>query len=203
MKRLIAILRGITPDEAVAVAGALIEAGFSDIEVPLNSPAPLDSLAMMSAAFGDKARFGAGTVMTTAEVAQVAQAGGRLIVSPHCDPAIIRAAKEAGLVSLPGVFTASEAITALQAGADALKLFPASLLGAGGVRALREVLPAQTILYAVGGVSADNIGDWKKSGVDGVGIGGGLYRAGDTVSAVAGRAAAIVAAYNRSGQAGG
>ena len=200
MKRpLIAILRGIAPTEAVAATRVLIQAGFTSIEVPLNSPSPLASIAAMTKEFGDAAHFGAGTVMSVAEVEKVAQAGGKFIVSPHCDADIIRTTKAAGLMSLPGVFTPSEAITALQAGADALKLFPAALLGAAGIRALREVLPAQTILYAVGGVSVDNIDNWKKSGINGFGIGGSLYKTGDSADTVALRAKAIVAAYDRSG----
>lgn len=187
----IAILRGITVREAVPIAGALIEAGIRDIEVPLNSPRAVESIAAMVEAFGGKARFGAGTVTTVAEVARVAEAGGRLIVSPHCDAEVIGAAKAAGLAVLPGVFTAGEAMAAVRAGAETLKLFPAAVLGVEGMRALREVLPARTALYAVGGVSAENVGAWVAGGVDGVGIGGGVYRAGDGVREVRAKVAAL------------
>ncbi len=149
---LIAILRGVTPDAVGGIGAALIDAGIDRIEVPLNSPEPLESIRILAGRFGDRAEIGAGTVLTVAEVAAVAAAGGRMIVSPNADPDVIRATRAAGLASYPGVFTATEAFAALKAGASALKLFPASLMGTDGFRALAAVLPRDVPVYAVGGV---------------------------------------------------
>jgi len=194
-REIIAILRGITPEEAEPACAALIEAGITRIEVPLNSPEPFESVARMVAAAGPDATIGAGTVLTAADVARLARIGARMVVSPDCNPAVIGATKAAGLLSYPGVFTATECFAALRAGADGLKLFPAAKLGPDGLAALAAVLPAGTPLYAVGGVGPADFGAWRAAGATGFGIGSALYTPGLAASEIAERARALIAAW--------
>ena len=192
---IIAILRGITPPEAPDVCAALIDAGITQIEVPLNSPDPLSSIAGLTRQFGATALIGAGTVLSVDDVAAVADVGGQLIVSPNCDPSVIAATKERGMQSWPGVFTPTEAFAALKAGADGLKLFPGALAGPAGLAALRAVLPTGTKVYAVGGAGPDNFAQWIMSSADGFGLGTALYTPGMQASEVGRRAEIVVQAY--------
>lgn len=193
---LIAILRGITPSEAVAAATALIEAGIDQIEVPLNSPDPFDSIGAMVAAHGSDALIGAGTVLNVEQVDRVKEVGGELVVSPNCAPDVIRRTRELGMQSWPGVFTPTDCFAALDAGANGLKIFPASLVGADGLKAIRAVLPAETKVFAVGGAGPENFGAWLAAGADGFGLGSALYKPGRTIAELSSRATDIVAAYD-------
>lgn len=193
---LIAILRGITTPEATDIGRALLDAGISRIEVPLNSPNPLESIHALAEALGKDALIGAGTVLSVAEVEAVHGVGGRLIVSPNCDVQVIAKTRALGMESWPGVFTPTEAFAALGAGAHGLKLFPASMAGTGGLAAMRAILPPGTKVYAVGGAGAENFGDWIAASADGFGLGSALYKPGFSADEVASRAKEIVAAFD-------
>jgi 2-dehydro-3-deoxyphosphogalactonate aldolase len=173
---LVAIIRGVAPDEAVAVGEALFAGGIRIIEVPLNSPDPFRSIGLLAAALGDRALIGAGTVLDPADVARVADAGGKLVVSPNTNPEVIAASVRAGLVSSPGYFTPSEAFSALRAGAHALKLFPAEAASPKMVKAQRAVLPRDVPLLVVGGIEPGNMRPWLDAGANGFGLGSGLYK---------------------------
>lgn len=192
---LVAILRGLTPEEAVDVGEALLEAGFTCLEVPLNSPRPLESIRLLRDALGDRALVGAGTVLTPQAVREVVEAGGQLIISPNADPEVIRETVAVDALSMPGVFTATEAFAALKAGARVLKLFPSEIAGPAGLKALRAVLPAGQRLYAVGGVTPETLATWRAAGASGFGIGGALFKPGMTAAEVGARATAFVAAW--------
>jgi 2-dehydro-3-deoxyphosphogalactonate aldolase len=193
---IIAIIRGVTPDEVEAVAEALISAGVKVIEVPMNSPDPLESLRRL-ARFGDRAVHGAGTVLSAKVVDQVADAGGRIVVAPNTDGAVIRRCLERGLVPMPGFGTATEAFEAYAAGARYLKLYPASTYGAAHVKAMLDVLPKDVVVQPVGGVKPDQMADWWAAGARGFGLGGDLFKPGFTPEEVHGRAVAAVAAVRR------
>lgn len=195
-RKIIAILRGIEPHEAIAAGAALIEAGITVIEVPLNSPDALTSVGLLAETYGDQALIGAGTVLSVEDVAAVAKVGGKLVVSPDCNPDVIAVTKDWGLQSWPGVMTPTEAFTAIRAGADGLKLFPGSLIGPEGLKAMRAVLPRNVPVYAVGGAGPDNFGQWVAAGADGFGIGTALYVPGRSPQDLAERARDVVAAYD-------
>jgi 2-dehydro-3-deoxyphosphogalactonate aldolase len=193
---LVAILRGLKPAEALDIGAALVDAGFGIIEVPLNSPEPLDSIELLAKKFGDTCIIGAGTVLTTEQVDGVIDAGGRLIVSPDMKPTVIQRTIERSGLSFPGVFTPTEAFAAIDAGCHALKFFPASLHGPDGVKAIKAVLPTHMNVLAVGGVSVPTIGEWLSAGTDGFGIGSNVYKAGWDAETVSTEAKAFVAAYD-------
>ena len=192
-----AILRGLTPEEALAVGDALVDAGMTMLEVPLNSPRPMESIRLLAARHGASCLIGAGTVMTPAQVAEIGAVGGRLIVMPHGDAEVIRAAKAAGMVCMPGIATPTEGFAALKAGADALKLFPAELVGPSVLRAMRAVFPKETIFLPVGGVTPENVGEFVRAGADGFGLGSGLYAPGRSAADVRRRADAYVEAWRK------
>ncbi len=195
-RNLIAILRGIKPSEATSIAGALVEAGITQIEVPLNSPDPFASIEQMASAFGDVATIGAGTVLTPKDVKNVHDVGGQLIVSPNVDEDVIRATKSLGMLSFPGVLTPTECFAALKYGADGLKVFPSFQMGVDGLGAIRAVLPRGTDVFMVGGVDASNFGMWMDASADGFGIGSALYKPRFTAADVTPRAREMVAAYD-------
>lgn len=195
-KPLVAILRGVMPPEAVGIARALCDARLDCLEVPLNSPQPLESIAAIRAAFADMLFVGAGTVLSPDDVARAADAGAQFIVSPNADTDVIGAARQRGLESLPGFFTATEALLAARAGADALKLFPAESADPAHLRALKAVLPRDLPVFVVGGVSAATIPEWRAAGAAGFGVGGALYTPGEQAASVGRKAAALVAAFN-------
>ncbi|TGX55203.1 2-dehydro-3-deoxy-6-phosphogalactonate aldolase [Sphingomonas gei] len=194
---LIAILRGVKPDEVEGIGDALVDAGFTLIEVPMNSPDPLDSIARLARRFEGRAVIGAGTVLRESQVEQVRAAGGTMIISPNANIAVIAASASAGMVSLPGIATPSEAFAAIDAGATALKLFPAEGSSPGILKAMRAVLPKDLRLLPVGGVAPDNMAPWREAGAAGFGLGSALYKPGLTAAEVGERARAFVSALAR------
>lgn len=193
---LVAILRGLKPEEAVAVVGTLIETGFTAIEIPLNSPDPFRSIEMAAKIAPADVLIGAGTVLTVEQVHSLDAAGGRLMVSPNVEPAVIETAAAKGMVTLPGVFTATEALAAARAGATGLKFFPASVLGPSGITAIRAVLPPELVIAAVGGVSDANFGEYVNANILAFGLGSSLYKPGMTAEDVGERARLTIAAYD-------
>jgi 2-dehydro-3-deoxyphosphogalactonate aldolase len=193
---LVAILRGLKPDEAQEIVGALLEEGLEAIEIPLNSPDPFRSIEIAARLAPATALIGAGTVLTVGEVNQLLDAGGRLFVSPNVDVPVLTRAVDLGMVTLPGVFTATEALAAARTGATGLKFFPASALGADGINAIRAVLPPDLMIAAVGGVSDKNFGEYAKVGIKAFGLGSSLYKAGMKATEVRLRARATIAAYD-------
>jgi len=196
MNGVIAILRGIAPGEVRQVGHALEACGVRCIEVPLNSPQAFAGIASLAREFGDRLQIGAGTVLTAAQVDRAVDAGAQLVLSPHFDADVVRRTKARGVYSMPGVATPTEGFAALQAGADALKLFPSELLGTAALKAWTAVFPAGTPMFSVGGVNVDNIGSFKAAGASGVGIGSGLYTPGISIGELARRARALIARWS-------
>lgn len=194
--RIVAIIRGVQPDEVLAVGRAILDAGIDTIEVPLNSPDPFRSIAILAEAFGAQALVGAGTVLTPTDVNKVREAGGQLVVSPNTNVDVIKRTKELGMISLPGFATATEAFSAIHAGADGLKLFPAGIGGPETIKALKAVLPSHMPVLAVGGVTPQNMAEFVKAGADGFGLGSTLYKPGLSVGDVAKNAAESFTACN-------
>lgn len=190
--RIVAILRGVTPDTVADVADCLVQCGIRTIEVPLNSPRALESIGVLHARFAGQATIGAGTVLSVEQVEAVAQAGGTLVLSPNINVAVIRRTRELGLISIPGVATPTEAFAALDAGATALKLFPADVLGVASLKAWRSVLPPDVSIYAVGGIEANNAAAFLAAGAVGVGVGGWLYQPGRGLAELRDRAGQLV-----------
>ena len=193
---LVAILRGVKPDEIAAIGDALVEAGFDAIEIPLNSLDPFRSIETLAKRVPAGVLAGAGTVLTTADVQRLHDVGGRLLVTPNVDPDVIRKSAELGMISMPGCFTATEALLAIKSGASALKFFPASALGPSGVNAIRAILPKDAVIGAVGGVADADFASWMKIGVKTFGLGSSLYKPGATASEVGALAARAVKAYD-------
>ena len=198
-RHIIAILRGLTPPEAVNVARTLAEAGIAMIEIPLNSPEPFKSIETLAKVFGDRCLTGAGTVLTPQDVDRVADAGGKLLVTPNTNPAVIARGVEKGMTVMPGFFTPSEGFAAIAAGARTLKLFPASTGGTDHLKAVLAVLPKTVPVYAVGGVGAANMAEWRKAGAAGFGLGSELFKPDFTNAEIAARAAKCVAAFKSAG----
>ena len=189
---IVAILRGVTPDTVVEIAECLVQSGIKTIKVPLNSPNALESIRLLQQGFAERAVIGAGTVLTVAQVEAVADTGAKLVLSPNMDVAVIERTRALGLTSMPGVATATEAFCALQAGASALKLFPADVLGVGTLKAWLSVMPAGTRIYAVGGMDASNVASFRAAGAAGAGIGGSLYKPGNSIVQIRETALALV-----------
>ena len=196
-RQIIAILRGVTPAEVVAVTKVLVGAGIDMIEVPLNSPEPLVSIASLAKAYAGQAEIGAGTVLTIADVEAVKAAGGQLVVSPDSNEAVIARTRELGMKSYPGVFTPTDAFRAIKAGATGLKFFPAEVLGPSGIKAMRAVLPKDLPLYAVGGANPDNFREYFDAGCAGFGLGSYIFKPGMGLGEIESRARAAVAAYDQ------
>lgn len=196
-REIIAILRGIKPDEAIAITDALINAGITKIEVPLNSPDPFDSIERMVTHAGGRALIGAGTVLNVDAVKRLASIGAQMVVSPDANPDVIAATKAHNMLSFPGVLTPTEAFSALRAGADGLKFFPAFKLGLDGFKALSAVLPTGTKTYAVGGVGPADFADWQAAGITGFGMGSNIYKPGYSAQQISDCATDIVSAYDK------
>ena len=194
---LVAILRGLKPEETKAIVEALLEAGLRAIEIPLNSPEPFKSIEIAAKLAPADALIGAGTVLTVEDVDRLDQAGGRLFVSPNVDVPVLSHAVSKGMVTLPGVFTPTEALAAARAGATGLKFFPASALGVSGINAIRAVLPADLMIAAVGGVSDENFADYAKGGIKAFGLGSSIYKPGMSADEVGKRARTTIAAYDK------
>jgi len=194
---LVAILRGLTPERAIDVGETLIAAGFRCLEVPLNSPNPFDSIRLLAERFGHQAIVGAGTVTDATAVGRLAMLGARIVVSPNCDIAVIRATKASAMVSLPGVFTPTEAFAAIAAGADGLKLFPAEIAGLAGLRAMAAVIPSTAPIFAVGGVDGQTMQAWHAAGSRGFGFGSALFQPGYTREELSRRATEIVRTWRQ------
>lgn len=197
MRELIAILRGITPKEACQVVEILINSGINTIEVPLNSPSALKSIELLVKTFNSEIVFGAGTVLNVEQVQNVYDCGGQIIVSPNCNVQVIKKTKLKNLKSIPGVFTASECFAALDNGADALKLFPASLIQPKGFNAIKAVLPKEICCYAVGDINENNLLDWLKVGITGFGIGSAIYKTGDTPDEIRRKSEKFVGSFDQ------
>lgn len=196
-RSLVAIIRGIRNDEVEPVLEALITEGFEVIEIPLNSPEPWVSIEKAVKLFGDKVLIGAGTVLTTADAQRLADIGGRIMVSPNTDAEVIRHASSCGLITMPGCYTASEALLAIRSGASALKFFPAGSLGASGIAAIKTILPVNAVIGAVGGVSDQNFGEYVRAGIRTFGIGSSLYKPGDSAETVRAKARLTITAYDQ------
>lgn len=196
-REIIAILRGVKPDEVVGICETILEAGIDRIEVPLNSPQPFDSIGAIARAFGQQALIGAGTVLTPADAQRVKDVGGALVVSPDTNPDVIKKTKDLGMQSFPGVMTPTDCFTALRCGADGLKFFPGNLVGPAGLKAMSAVLPPDVPTYAVGGAGPENFAEWAAAGATGFGIGSAIYQAGLNANDVRARADAIVTAYDK------
>jgi 2-dehydro-3-deoxyphosphogalactonate aldolase len=197
---LVAILRGITPEEAEPVGAALVDAGIAIIEVPMNSPRPIESIARFARCFGESALVGAGTLMSPDQIDDIAAAGGRLIVTPHAETAIVARAKGDGLLAIPGFFTVTEALAVIAAGADAIKLFPADAASPKVLGAMRAVLPKETMVLPMGGIDAHSFEPWLKAGARGFGVGSAIYKPGDSAETVKNKAVNLVAAMERAKQ---
>ncbi len=193
---LIAILRGISPHQVVDVANILIEEGFEVIEIPLNSPDPFSSIEKIAKITSDKVLIGAGTVLSVPDVHRLADAGGKLMLAPNINPLVLRRAVEYGLITVPGIFTATEALFAIHSGASALKIFPASVLGPSGIKAISAILPDDTVMAAVGGVSDDNFDAYKSAGVNTFGLGSSLYSPGDSIKEIRVKASGVIKTYD-------
>ncbi|MEO8757450.1 MAG: 2-dehydro-3-deoxy-6-phosphogalactonate aldolase [Devosia sp.] len=199
-RQIIAILRGVTPAEVVGITEILVKAGITLIEVPLNSPDPMVSIASLAKAFAGRAEVGAGTVLSVADVEAVNAAGGQLIVAPDTNEAVISRTRELGMASYPGVFTPSDAFRAIHAGATGLKFFPAEVLGPKGIKAMKAVLPPALPLYAVGGASPENFREYFDAGCAGFGLGSYIFKPGMSLGDIESRAQAAVAAYDQGQQ---
>ena len=197
-RNIIAILRGIKPEEVLDIVHVIVDSGITQVEVPLNSPRAFESIELIRDEFKGSIQFGAGTVTDVEQVEILSRIGVDFIVSPNFEYSVVKATKEAGILSYPGVITPTECFSALNSGADGLKFFPASLLGEANLIAIKAVLPSNILIYMVGGVGPENFSSWFKAGASGFGIGSGIYKAGESASAVAKKAESIILSYDES-----